>query len=158
MEHQHLGLADAQRIAGIGELFDTITVLENYPLDPARLRVPGLAVTAIDGRDATHYPLSLAVMPGERLHLRINYRPDLFDADAVRHLVGRLQAVLEFWADRPQEPVGRIDILPAAEYEHVVRGVNSTARDVPYDTFPQLFSARVAAAPDARPCSSATAC
>ncbi|MFF3898067.1 non-ribosomal peptide synthase/polyketide synthase [Streptomyces sp. NPDC001812] len=149
MEHQHLGLADAQRIAGIGELFDTITVLENYPLDPARLRVPGLAVTAIDGRDATHYPLSLAVMPGERLHLRINYRPDLFDADAVRHLVGRLQAVLEFWADRPQEPVGRIDVLPAAEYEHVVRGVNSTARNVPYDTFPQLFSARVAAAPDA---------
>uniref|UniRef100_UPI00117D2F7D non-ribosomal peptide synthetase n=1 Tax=Streptomyces viridosporus TaxID=67581 RepID=UPI00117D2F7D len=149
MEHQHIGLADVQRIAGIGELFDTITVLENYPLDPARLRVPGLAVTAIDGRDATHYPLSLAVMPGERLHLRVNYRPDLFDADAVRQLVGRFQAVLEFWADRPQEPVGRIDVLPAAEYEHLVRGVNGTARDVPYATFPQLFSARVAAAPDA---------
>ncbi|QEU88461.1 non-ribosomal peptide synthase/polyketide synthase [Streptomyces viridosporus] len=149
MEHQHIGLADVQRIAGIGELFDTITVLENYPLDPARLRVPGLAVTAIDGRDATHYPLSLAVMPGERLHLRINYRPDLFDADAVRQLVGRFQAVLEFWADRPQEPVGRIDVLPAAEYEHLVRGVNGAARDVPHATFPQLFSARVAAAPDA---------
>ncbi|MER5362926.1 amino acid adenylation domain-containing protein, partial [Streptomyces sp. NPDC002785] len=149
MEHQHLGLADAQRIAGIGELFDTITVLENYPLDPAQLRVPGLAVTAIDGRDATHYPLSLAVMPGERLHLRINYRPDLFDADAVRHLVSRLQAVLEFWADRPQEPVGRIDILPAAEYEHLVRGVNNTARDIPCDTFPELFAAQAAATPDA---------
>ncbi|MFF9062343.1 amino acid adenylation domain-containing protein, partial [Streptomyces sp. NPDC014882] len=149
MEHQHLGLADVQRIVGIGELFDTITVLENYPLDPALLRVPGLAVTGIDGRDATHYPLSLAVMPGERLHLRINYRPDLFDADAVRHLAGRFQAVLEFWADRPLEPVGRIDVLPAAEYEHLVRGVNATARDVPYATFPQLFAEQVAAAPDA---------
>lgn len=31
LDHQHLGLADIQRIAGGGELFDTLVVFENYP-------------------------------------------------------------------------------------------------------------------------------
>ena len=31
--HQHLGLAEIQSAAGLGELFDTLVVFENYPLD-----------------------------------------------------------------------------------------------------------------------------
>ena len=31
LDHQHLGLARIQRLAGAGELFDTLVVLENYP-------------------------------------------------------------------------------------------------------------------------------
>ena len=34
MAHQHLGLAEIQGLAGLGELFDTLAVFENYPLDP----------------------------------------------------------------------------------------------------------------------------
>ena len=34
MDHQYLGLADIQRIAGVGALFDTLVVFENYPVDP----------------------------------------------------------------------------------------------------------------------------
>ena len=33
MAHQHLGLAEIQSLAGLGELFDTLVVFENYPLD-----------------------------------------------------------------------------------------------------------------------------
>ena len=31
--HQHLGLAEIQSEAGLGDLFDTLVVFENYPLD-----------------------------------------------------------------------------------------------------------------------------
>jgi non-ribosomal peptide synthetase component F len=31
LDHQHLGLAELQRMAGAGELFDTLVVFENYP-------------------------------------------------------------------------------------------------------------------------------
>src|SRR5262249_46171035 len=31
--HQHLGLAEIQRLMGLGHLFDTLVVFENYPLD-----------------------------------------------------------------------------------------------------------------------------
>ena len=33
MAHQHLGLAEIQSLAGLGELFDTLVVFENYPVD-----------------------------------------------------------------------------------------------------------------------------
>ena len=33
MAHQHLGLAEIQSLAGLGELFDTLMVFENYPVD-----------------------------------------------------------------------------------------------------------------------------
>ena len=33
MTHQHLGLAEIQALAGVGELFDTLVVFENYPVD-----------------------------------------------------------------------------------------------------------------------------
>ncbi|MBX6769304.1 MAG: non-ribosomal peptide synthetase, partial [Actinomadura rubrobrunea] len=35
LAHQHLGLTDIQRAAGDGAVFDTVTVLENYPYDPS---------------------------------------------------------------------------------------------------------------------------
>ena len=37
MAHQHLGLAEIQGLAGLGELFDTLVVFENYPVDRAGL-------------------------------------------------------------------------------------------------------------------------
>ncbi|MGW0238906.1 condensation domain-containing protein, partial [Streptomyces sp. NPDC002996] len=148
LPHQHVGLADVQRIAGIGELFDTITVLENYPLDPERLSEPSLAVTGIDGRDATHYPLSLAVMPGEGLHLRVNHRPDAFDADAVRRIVRRFETVLRFVTERAAEPLGRLTLLLPEESERLERANDTGTAPAP-STFPELFAARAAAAPDA---------
>ena len=86
MAHQHLGLAEIQALAGLGELFDTLTVFENYPVDDAGLATEasaGCALAGIAGHDATHYPLSLLAAPGERLRLRLDYRADLFEREAV---------------------------------------------------------------------------
>ena len=38
MAHQHLGLAEVQGLAGLGELFDTLVVFQNYPIDEVHLR------------------------------------------------------------------------------------------------------------------------
>ena len=86
MAHQHLGLAEIQQAAGVGDLFDTLLVFENYPVDRAGLAAAGLGTAGdglklgrVEGRDATHYPLALIVQPGETLQLRLDYRPDLFE-------------------------------------------------------------------------------
>ena len=57
MEHQYLGLAEVRGLAGLGELFDTLVVFENYPVDRAGLsaEVGGLRLTDFRGLDATHY-------------------------------------------------------------------------------------------------------
>ena len=61
MAHQHLGLAEIQGLAGLGELFDTLVVFENYPVDRGSLGpTPAVCVSpASSGHDATHYPVSL---------------------------------------------------------------------------------------------------
>ena len=77
MAHQHLGLAEIQGLVGLGELFDTLVVFENYPVDHAGLAKAGsgLRVTPIAGHDVSHYPLSLGAMPGEHLQLRARLSP-----------------------------------------------------------------------------------
>ena len=59
--HQHVGLSEIQSAMGLGELFDTLVVFENYPFDggvgPSAENNDGLRLVEVSGRDATHYPL-----------------------------------------------------------------------------------------------------
>ena len=151
MAHQHLGLTEIQRLAGIGELFDTLVVFENYPLDRRALTegVCDLHVTSITGRDASHYPLSLAVMPGARLRLRLQYRGDLLEKDAAEMLVARLVRVLEAVAADPGQRTGRVDLLALEEKRQILELWNRTGRAAPQATLPDLFERQVQRTPDA---------
>ncbi|KOV21717.1 hypothetical protein ADK60_25000, partial [Streptomyces sp. XY431] len=122
MAHQHLGLADIQRLAGVGELFDTLTVFENYPIDPkAAAGVAGLRIAGVPGKDATHYPLSIAAMKnGGRLALDLGYATDLFDAPAAEEIGSRILRVFEAVLVGPSVSVGRVDVLSAGERQRVV--------------------------------------
>ncbi|WP_369939098.1 amino acid adenylation domain-containing protein [Xanthomonas medicagonis] len=119
LEHQHLGLSAIQRLAGIGDLFDTLTVFENYPVDARALAGADAADALRIGRhsqyggDASHYPLGLAAMPGERLRLSLSYRDDAFDADRAGRLLHAYQRVLAAIAEDPAQRLGRIDLLDA---------------------------------------------
>ena len=107
MAHQHLGLAEIQGLAGLGELFDTLVVFENYPVDRGSLAADagGLRLTDVSGHDATHYPLSLMAVPGERLQLRLDYRPDLFERASVEAHGWR--GWCGCWRRRSRSPSGR---------------------------------------------------
>ncbi|WP_143645356.1 non-ribosomal peptide synthetase, partial [Streptomyces antioxidans] len=122
-EHQYLGLTEVQALAGVGELFDTVLVFENYPVRPERVGAPedGLRVVGSTGRDATHYALALVVIPGESLRLQLGYRPDAFAHSAVEELARRLVRVLESVADTPERTVARLDVLAPAERELLLR-------------------------------------
>ena len=151
LAHQHLGLSEIQGLAGVGELFDTLVVFENYPLDQGGLAAPagGVRLVEIGGQDATHYPLSLMAVPGERMHLRLDYRADVFERGSVEALSERLVRVLEAVVARPGEPIGSIDILAARERDTILRGWNDTAHALPAATLPELFAAQAARTPDA---------
>ncbi|MFJ6513261.1 amino acid adenylation domain-containing protein [Streptomyces sp. NPDC091406] len=119
LDHQHLGLADIQRLTGLPALLDTMTVFENYPFDDDALsgseRAAGLDVRGIGGRDASHYPLTLAItLQGGRLRLVLKHRPDLYDTQAARTVLDRLTRALDHLAHRPDLPAGQVDLAPDA--------------------------------------------
>ncbi|MEV0048841.1 condensation domain-containing protein, partial [Nocardia rhamnosiphila] len=123
-EHQYgVDLARIQDQIGVGTLFDTFVVYENYPSGQlaASKHVGGVDVQLVHGRDATHYPLALsASMSGSELSLRFDYRPDLFDRCSVERLVDRFIGLLQAVVANPEQRVGDIDLLTAQERERLL--------------------------------------
>ncbi|HEY6922635.1 MAG TPA: condensation domain-containing protein, partial [Steroidobacteraceae bacterium] len=145
--HQHLGLAEIQRLAGVGDLFDTLVVFENYPFDREALR--RLRIASVEYGDVTHYSLCLAAVPGDRLKLRLQYRPDSLERAMAQSIGERLVRLLESVASDPQQPIGAIQILSQSEREQVLRLWNQTTHEVPRSTLSQLFEAQVQRTPRA---------
>ncbi|MBO3740221.1 non-ribosomal peptide synthase/polyketide synthase [Actinoplanes flavus] len=142
--HHHVGLTEIQRLAGAGELFDTLAVFENYPFDPDRAArdADGLTITGVGGSDATHYPLSLSVIPAETLKLHLEYRPDCFTAERVTELGARLADLLTAFATDARQLVGRVP-NPGAAAPVVGPKVGETP------LLPAVFATTAAATPDA---------
>ncbi|MFJ4095287.1 amino acid adenylation domain-containing protein [Kitasatospora sp. NPDC089913] len=148
--HQHLPLAEVQRLGGVGELFDTLLVIENYPFEPGSLSTAdgGLRVVDIDGRDDTHYPLSIAVMTGESLRLRLGHRTDLLTTAQVRDVATALVHVLEQFADDLEQPVGRVRLLDPADRAAVLGRGRGEAAPVADGTVVGLLEEHAARTPD----------
>ncbi|WP_433240269.1 non-ribosomal peptide synthetase [Streptosporangium sp. CA-135522] len=146
LPHHHLGLTEIHR----GVLFDTVTVLENYPFDPAAAdtALGDVRLTGFGSVDAHHYPLALAAVPGERLILRLDHRPDLFTGAQARQLLDRMRLLLTTLVTAPDTPVGRLGVLDA-EHRRIVEEWNDTGAAVPGRTLPEIFEAQVARNPDA---------
>ncbi|MFG2132154.1 amino acid adenylation domain-containing protein [Streptomyces sp. NPDC048751] len=152
MAHQYLGLADVQRLAGTGELFDTLVVFENYPVqaEPLRESAQELGVVDAEVRDAVHYPLALlAAQRGDRLTVDWSYRPDLLDQDRLRDIAERFLSVLHAFVADPARPVAGLDLLTPAERRRVLVEWNDTAAAVTADSVTERFEARAAATPRA---------
>ncbi|WP_033289500.1 non-ribosomal peptide synthetase [Amycolatopsis jejuensis] len=114
-EHHHLGLPDIQRETGA--LFDTMLVMENFPLS-SRERTPlapGLDLAGVDITDATHYPLTVIVLPGNEITLGFGYQPQAFDEATVQAYGRWLKNLLHEIVADPGRPVARIRSLGEAE-------------------------------------------
>ncbi|MFF7971979.1 condensation domain-containing protein, partial [Streptomyces sp. NPDC007905] len=148
--HQYVGLADIQRTAGLGELFDSLVVFENFPheLDSA---IPGteLRLATVEPHDATHYPLALVMAPGPRLTLRFNYQSGAFAQGEVQAVADRLIRVLTSIIRDAAQPVAAVDVLGEAERQRMLVEWNETSVGVEPSTLPALFEHRVGVAPDA---------
>ncbi len=153
LEHQHLALADIHRITGHERLFDTLFVYENYPIDTAApLSAHGLAITEITGRESTHYPLTVVAVPGRELGLRVEFRTDVFGADRIEALIGRLERVLVAMTADPARRLSSVDVLDGGEHARLDGWGNRavlTRPAPPAVSIPVLFAAQVARTPDA---------
>ncbi|MFI1919862.1 amino acid adenylation domain-containing protein [Nocardia sp. NPDC020380] len=150
--HHHLGLSDISAQSGVGarNLFDTLLVVESYPVDEAKLRADalayaGLAIGRFQSREATHYPLTLTIRQTDRLHLLAGWWPELLDTETVSRLGEGLTRVLVALAANPNAAVAEIDPLDAAESSRVLRDWQRPAVPVPDVTLVDLFRAQAAA-------------
>ncbi len=142
LDHQHLGLSKIQRLTEAGELFDTLLVFQNFPLHPEHADDGTvLRITDVTSLDATHYPVSLVVVPGDELYLRLTYRSDVVVPGGAPRLLDRMARVLEALAHHPNRPVGGIDVLSSGERHQLLAEWNDAAHvraPVPPGTSPPI--------------------
>ncbi|MBM7773069.1 amino acid adenylation domain-containing protein/non-ribosomal peptide synthase protein (TIGR01720 family) [Actinokineospora baliensis] len=116
LDHQHIGLADIQRAVGVGELFDTLTVFESFPIDTAALdraeTAAGFQVSGVTGADATNYPITLTV--GGGLSAWLDVRDDLVSAELVTAWAERFVRALAAFA-APGSRVRDLDLMSDAD-------------------------------------------
>nr|WP_246763569.1 non-ribosomal peptide synthetase [Rhizobium sp. 007] len=112
----------------------------------------GLSVEAAgDGLDQVKFDLELNLGEhGEVIAGTFGYATALFDEATIERQRGYLLALLRAMVADADQPVGRIDILPAAERSYLLEDLNRTAADYPSDgCVHELFEAQVQRAPDA---------
>ncbi|MFQ2875479.1 non-ribosomal peptide synthase/polyketide synthase [Mycobacterium sp. MS3] len=153
LEHQHLALSEIHRITGQNALFDTLFVYQNYPLNTAALAgAHELRITQSVSRDVTHYPLTIQMVPGSALSLRVQYDTDVFGARDIDTLIGRFHRLVAAMTADPTRPLIAIDALDGDEHARLAEWGNRAVLSQPaFETasIPALWAGQVARSPEA---------
>ncbi|TLQ42863.1 non-ribosomal peptide synthetase [Streptomyces marianii] len=130
------------------DLFRSLVVFENYPMDDEAAAAHGLRVRGLAGTEATNYPLNLVAYAGDELAYTLAYDAELYDEVAAARLCGHLETLLTSLPADGDLRVSAVPMLSGAEAELTVRTWNDTAHELPEASLPELFAARAAEQPD----------
>ncbi|ATL69942.1 non-ribosomal peptide synthetase [Nocardia terpenica] len=146
---QFVGLAEIQQAVGPGAIFDTLLVFEKFHHAPAESdAAETFRIRVNQGRAAAHYPLTLLVVPGESMYLKLDYLTDLFDRATALSIVERLRGVLRQLAGAGDLTVAEVDATSAAERDLVLNEWGAASAMAPSRPALGLFDRQVERRPD----------
>src|SRR5262249_30542910 len=127
LAYQYIGLTEIKQLAGVEELFDTLTVFENYGSAQATPRTTsdqitpdendltaGFRVSSGGSQYATHYPLSIAMHPGEQMYFHLHYDSAQLDDDYIETIVTWFERLIETAVAMPDEKLYRLGVMSDA--------------------------------------------
>jgi pimeloyl-ACP methyl ester carboxylesterase len=113
--HDHVSLTELHRWHCISgqHPFDSLLVIENFPWAEERniddeTHDAVLHMTSFKGDIAAYYPLTLVVLPGERLQLNLYYMDRLIDPSSADELLSMIQNLLSHIIDDPEISIGQL--------------------------------------------------
>lgn len=141
LSHEYLGLGQIQKAVGSGPLFDVLFTLRNAWTDSLDIASENEMVGG-GTIDDSHYPLSVAVNPFQRMEMTLDFRqPDVSRA-AAEEILAALQCLL---TALPSAADVRVGSLPVG-HESVLTG---PSRACPDRTVAEMLRDRAAIEPDA---------
>ncbi|MES2733434.1 MAG: non-ribosomal peptide synthase/polyketide synthase [Bacteroidota bacterium] len=150
-KYQFTPLNDSQKWAGVsGELFDTLFVFENYPVDEAELSHNWkLLIEELQVEEHTNYPLNIVVSATEEVVVLVfQYNSTLLAKAYIEKMLGHFAQVLDQLISQPAAKVGDISLLTPKETRRLLVEFNATQATYPTEkTVLDLFQERVTATP-----------
>lgn len=118
-QHGILSLAEIQRHAGLPAetgLFESLLVVENYPLDKALQdsKPAGLTIGTVETVEQIEIPLTLVAVPLDGLRISLNYKRDQCNEIKVNTLMHQFHTVFQTILNGV-ERLAEIDLTTAAE-------------------------------------------
>lgn len=134
-----------------GDLFNTLVVIENYPLPTDGLQNSPLSVVDYTFSEANHYDLTLSVEAFDDLVFTVIYRQATFESwfigRLLRHLTTLVRTIVHGGLE---QQLADLCMLDEAERKRIVVDFNDTTRDFPRDrTVVDFFEDQVARRPHA---------
>ncbi len=135
--HGFLSLSEIRELTRLPPgtpLFYSLFLFENYPDSRSGDgHPPGgpPAVKEVRFREKTNFPLTLVVVPGRRLFLRLSGDGDCFGGRELERIAGGLERALEWIIRHPEAPLARAEIGPASERELVLERWSRNPVDYP---------------------------
>ncbi|WP_280268701.1 non-ribosomal peptide synthetase, partial [Nocardia wallacei] len=152
LDHHHVGLADIQRVAGIGAQFDSLLVFESYPVDKdaitAASAIDGVSVVGAGMTGGTHYPMTLLVKAEQTIEIVLEHLLSRFGTDEVATLAARLRRILDELLAGAGRRVRDLDILELAERDRILVEWNDTREPVDAELLLDGYRRAVAEHPD----------
>jgi amino acid adenylation domain-containing protein len=152
-EYEATSLVDIKKYSEIDnkeELFDSIFILENYPLDSRLLLEDSkLSIDSYSMFERAPYDLTVGVTIFNDIELILTYNKEVFVECAVVRLANHFRYILEKIVEYPRLEVGRIETVSEGEKKELLYEFNNTEADYPKDrTVHQLFEEQVEKTPD----------
>ncbi|MCP4148397.1 MAG: AMP-binding protein, partial [bacterium] len=135
--------------SGSEELFDTIMVIENYPL-ARRLQEAEGSISPLDYtiRETTHYDLTVAVSTFGGLDVQFHYNTEVLGEEIVLQMSRHYLAVVGAMVHSSDSEPLRLEILSEEEKRQLIIDCNSPVGGYPFDkSIHQLFEEQVERTP-----------
>jgi amino acid adenylation domain-containing protein len=152
-QYEYSPLVEVQGWSEVGRgvrLFDTIMVFENYPVGEAlRESSGGIDVRNAHTVERNNYPLSLVVLPGQQIVLRLEYDTSRYEPASIARMLQHLMIVLEGMSAQPEPRIADVPLLTITEEQQILFEWNETATEYPRElSLSEVFEAQAARTPE----------
>ncbi|PUA27190.1 MAG: non-ribosomal peptide synthetase [Cellvibrio sp. 79] len=160
-EFAYVALTDIQKWLGLRTdqaLFESLVVLENYPLDRSLLknsRPEDLQLRAIKGVEQNDFPLNLVIYPGTSITVKLAYQSHLYSQEAAETVLAHFCELLASIAENQlaeveHKSLADVGMLTAAGVKQAVFTWNYTLTPLPankylFDLFEEQVKAQTPA-------------
>ncbi len=129
VENEFISIREIKECADLkisGELFDTLCVVDNYPLSQVDT-LKGARVEFADMHESTNYGICLSVLPSQLDNdLLFSYKPEKYSKEFINKIYSHFIRMLELVSDHNDYFVKDIDLLSVGERRQILEKYNNT--------------------------------
>ncbi|MGD9900398.1 MAG: condensation domain-containing protein, partial [Calditrichaceae bacterium] len=153
LQYDFTSLVEIQAASEIprgSQLFDSIMVFENYPIDDSLInRDSSIKIESVQSFERTNYPITLVISPGKLIGIDLAYEEKFFDEKIINRIFEHLVRVLENFCEKPEMKIGHLNILSEKERSLLLQAWNHSKKPYPdTQTIPEWFEKQVKNAPE----------